>query len=323
MYDAIALGELLIDFACIEKNEDGYPVMAAHPGGAPANFLAAMQKFGSNTAMIGKIGEDTFGNLLINTLKKAGVATEGIVKSDSVFTTLAFVTLNDEGDRSFSFARKPGADTQLSDDELNFSLIENSKVFHFGSLSLTDDPSDSATRCAVAYAKKKNKIVSFDPNLRKPLWNDLDKAKEKILWGLSNADVVKISEEEVEFLFGNISLKAAAELLIKQFGIKLVYITVGKDGCYYSNGIVNGTKGCFDVGPATDTTGAGDIFGGSAMHAYLNLSKRFEELSADDLNHIVSFATIAAGISTTRPGGISSIPDYAEVMDNLNGFLKL
>ena len=202
MYDVAALGELLIDFTCLSTDADGYPTMAAHPGGAPANYLAALTKFGAKTAMIGKVGSDAFGRLLIKTLKGTGIDTRGMLVSDDVFTTLAFVTLDDSGDREFSFARKPGADTQLRFDEIDLGVIDTSKVLHFGTLSMTNEPARDATYKAVEYAAGHGKLISFDPNLRKPLWDDLDEAKRQMLWGLRHADVVKISDEETEFLFG-------------------------------------------------------------------------------------------------------------------------
>ena len=202
MMDVVALGELLIDFATQSTDESGYPTMAAHPGGAPANFLAALTKFGAKTALLGKVGADTFGNLLINTLKSAGIETRGMIQTADTFTTLAFVTFDAHGDREFAFARKPGADTCMTFEELDLSLIDEAKVFHFGTLSLTDEPARSATYKAVAYAKEHGKLITYDPNLRKPLWNDMDTCKQQLLWGLSQADEVKISDEEVEFLFG-------------------------------------------------------------------------------------------------------------------------
>lgn len=192
MIDVVALGELLIDFSCIGTGADGYPTMEAHPGGAPANFLAALSKFGARTALMGKVGKDAFGKLLAGTLKSAGIDDRGLVVSDNVFTTLAFVTLDAQGDRSFSFSRKPGADTQLRFDELQLSLIDEARVFHFGTLSLTDEPARSTTRQAVAYARSRGKLITYDPNLRKPLWADLEDAKEQLIWGLGQADVVKI-----------------------------------------------------------------------------------------------------------------------------------
>ena len=184
MIDVVALGELLIDFTCIGSDADGYPTMAAHPGGAPANYLAALARFGAHTALLGKVGEDTFGRLLIGTLRKAGVETRGIAADAATFTTLAFVTLDSTGNREFSFARKPGADTCLSFEELDLSLLDEAKVLHFGTLSLTNEPARSATRKAVEYAKAKGKLISYDPNLRKPLWSSLEEARTQLLWGL-------------------------------------------------------------------------------------------------------------------------------------------
>ena len=197
MLDVVALGELLIDFTCISADADGYPTMAAHPGGAPANYLAAVTKFGGKTAMLGKIGTDAFGKLLTGTLEKAGIDTRGLIATPDVFTTLAFVTLDETGNREFSFARKPGADTCIGTDEVRCDLLDETKVLHFGTLSLTDEPARSATYAAVAYCRKQGKLISFDPNLRKPLWRDLEEAKKQMLWGLAHADVVKISDEEV------------------------------------------------------------------------------------------------------------------------------
>ena len=173
MMDVVALGELLIDFTCQSVDADGYPTMAAHPGGAPANFLAALSQFGAKTALLGKVGADAFGKLLTATLAKAGIETRGLIATDQVFTTLAFVTLDDTGNREFSFSRKPGADTCIAFEELDLSLIDEATVFHFGTLSLTDEPARSATCQAVDYAKKAGKLITYDPNLRKPLWTDL------------------------------------------------------------------------------------------------------------------------------------------------------
>lgn len=181
MIDVVALGELLIDFATVSTDPEGYPTMAAHPGGAPANFLAALTKFGAKTALLGKVGSDTFGKLLIGTLQKVGIETKGLVVTDDVFTTLAFVTFDETGDREFAFSRKPGADTCITFEELDLSLIDQAKVFHFGTLSLTDEPARSATYKAVAYAKQAGKLITYDPNLRKPLWKDLEEAKKQLI----------------------------------------------------------------------------------------------------------------------------------------------
>ena len=311
MIDVVAIGELLIDFTCATTDEEGYPTMVAHPGGAPANFLAALTKYGAKTALLGKVGEDAFGKLLIGTLNAAGIESSGITVDPDTFTTLAFVTIDPTGNRAFSFARKPGADTQLRFEELDLSLIDQAKVFHFGTLSLTNEPARTATYDAVAYAKSKGKWITYDPNLRKPLWNSMEEAKEQILWGLKQADVVKISDEEVEFLW-NCTPEEGAEKLLTQFGVSLAMVTLGPNGAYLKNKRGECYVRCPEVRPA-DTTGAGDIFGGSAVSRILAFDCAPSELSAEQLKDIGSFASAAASLSTEKAGGIPSIPSIEAV----------
>lgn len=317
MIDVVALGELLIDFACLSTDGDGYPTMAAHPGGAPANFLAALTKFGAKTALLGKVGTDAFGKMLTGTLRKAGIETRGLVATDDTFTTLAFVTFDEHGDREFSFSRKPGADTCITFDELDLSLIDEARVFHFGTLSLTDEPARATTCKAVEYAKSKGKLITYDPNLRKPLWKDLETAKEQMLWGLKQADVVKISDEEVEFLFG-LGVEDGAKHILDTCGVKLVFVTCGADGCYFKNAVAEGRVPSLAGIQVKDTTGAGDIFGGSAVWKILQYGIRPEELDEAQLRDIVTFACTSAGLSTTKSGGISSVPDYADVLKRMD-----
>lgn len=307
MTDVVALGELLIDFATVGTDGEGYPTMAAHPGGAPANFLAALTAWGASTALLGKVGSDTFGCLLLSTLEKTGISTRGMVVTDRVFTTLAFVTFDEKGDRAFAFSRKPGADTCLEFEEIDLDLIEECRVFHFGTLSLTDEPARTATRKCVAYAKQAGKLITYDPNLREPLWRDLAEAKEQLLWGLSQADVVKISDEEVDFLFG-MGPEAGAAHILEAYGVKLVFVTCGEDGCFFRNALAAGHVPALPGVTAVDTTGAGDIFGGSAVWKLLQLDKAPEDLTYEELEDVVRFASAAAGLSTMAPGGISSIP---------------
>lgn len=313
MFDVTAIGELLIDFAWLHSDSLGYPTMAAHPGGAPANFLATLQKLGKRTALISKVGDDVFGKMLIDTMKHMGTETSGIKTSSDVFTTLTFVTFDSSGNRDFFFSRKPGADTQLSSKDLDLGLLESCRVLHFGSLSLTADPAKSATYEAIRYAKKNNKLISYDPNFRKSLWDNLDIAKEQILWGLSQSDIVKISDEECKFLFGNISFELAAQKILKEYGVKLVYITLGKNGCVAATNRVFVNTSGFPELNTIDTTGAGDIFAGAAMCRVLSLEKDIEDLSSEDLLEIIRFACACASLSTTRPGGISSIPNEEEI----------
>ena len=314
MLDVVALGELLIDFTCVSADADGYPTMAAHPGGAPANFLAAVTKFGGKTALLGKVGADTFGRLLTGTLEQAGIETRGIVASSDVFTTLAFVTLDAHGDREFAFSRKPGADTQLRFSELELPLIDDAKAFHFGTLSLTDEPARATTYRAVAYAKERGKLITFDPNLRKPLWKDLETAREQMLWGLSQADIVKISDEETQFLWGCGPEEGAERVLA--LGAKLVMVTLGPKGCLLKNAQAEFSCGCPKVQPI-DTTGAGDIFGGSAVSRFLELNKAPEALMRGDLAYMARYAAAAASLSTEVSGGIPSIPKKEAVLQKI------
>jgi len=312
MYDVTALGELLIDFAPVGGADAGhYPTLAAKPGGAPPNYLAALAAYGAKTALLGKVGADAFGRLLIQTLKDTGIETAGIVEDPSVFTTLAFVTLDAAGDRSFSFARKPGADTRLRFDELQLRLIDEARIFHFGTLSLTDQPARETTQKAVKYAKAGGKLITFDPNLRASLWDDLEEAKTQILWGLGWADVVKISDEEVEFLWG-CSEREGARRLLEQYGVKLAMVTMGPGGAWLKNKNAEVHAHCPPVIPV-DTTGAGDIFGGSAVSRILRYGKAPEELCEEELIEMAVFAAVAASLSTQKHGGIPSVPREEEV----------
>ena len=315
MLDVVALGELLIDFAAKSKDPDGYPTMAANPGGAPGNFLAALNVYGKKTAFLGKVGDDAFGHLLLGTLQRAGIETKGVIVDPDYFTTLAFVTFNDAGDRSFSFARKPGADTQLRWEEIDKGLMDEARVFHFGTLSLTDEPVRTATQKAVTYAKQTGKLISCDPNLRVPLWRSEEEAREQMLWSLQQADLVKISDNEVSFLWA-CSPEEGAEKLLREFDVKLAMVTLGAEGC-----LLRTKNACFRA-PApkvhpVDTTGAGDIFGGSAVARFLDLEKAPDALTRDDLSYIGTYALMAASLSTERSGGIPSIPKKETVLSKI------
>ena len=311
MYDIAALGELLIDFSEKQTDPAGYPTMEAHPGGAPANFLAALSQYRCKTAFLGKVGEDAFGRLLTETLNQAGIDTRGLIRDPSVFTTLAFVTLDKSGDRSFSFARKPGADTRLKFEELDLSILDESRAFHFGTLSLTDEPVRTATQKAAAYAREHGLLITFDPNLRKPLWNSEEDARHWMLWGLAQADVVKISDEEADFLWG-CSPEEGADHLLRDYGVQLAMVTCGPNGCLLKNRIASCQMRTPSVNPV-DTTGAGDIFGGSAVSCILALGQSPDSLNKQQLSEIARFASAAASLSTQQPGGISSIPSLEQV----------
>ena len=292
MYDVIALGELLVDLAERSKDEAGYPTLAANPGGAPGNFLAALSAYGKKTAFLAKVGDDTFGRLLVGTMQRAGIDGRGIRIDPDTFTTLAFVTFDAHGDRSFAFARKPGADTQLRWDEI--------------------DP--SATQSAVAYARAHGKLVTYDPNYRPPLWKTEQEAKEQILWGLRQADLVKISDEEVQFLWGCSPEQGAERVLA--LGAKLVMVTLGPKGCFLKNAQAEYRCGCPQV-RTVDTTGAGDIFGGSAVSRFLELGKTPVQLTPEDLAYMARYASAAASLSTEKSGAIPSIPAKEAVLQKM------
>ncbi|MBR6430707.1 MAG: carbohydrate kinase [Oscillospiraceae bacterium] len=313
MFDVTALGELLIDFSPAGRSDSGYPVMAANPGGAPANFLAALQRYGCRTALIAKVGDDAFGRLLKESVRGTGADVSAVIADPDVFTTLAFVSLDGNGERTFSFARKPGADTRLAPEEVPEDLIASSRVFHFGTLSLTDEPAASATRRALELARKHKLLISADQNLRLPLWRSGEEARAAMEWCLRQADIVKISDDEVRFLWDE-SPEKGAERLLAEYGARLVYVTCGAKGCCAAN-----AKACVRVpAPAgirpVDTTGAGDIFGGAAMSRLLGTGRTPEELTENELESIVRFACAAASLSTQRTGGIASVPAPEEVL---------
>ena len=312
MYDVVALGELLIDFAPVSVDGAGYPTLAAHPGGAPANYLAAAARFGLRTAMIGKVGQDMFGRLLRDTLAQSGVDTRALVLDPERFTTLAFVSLDGEGNRDFSFARKPGADTCLTPQELPEAMLADSRVFHFGSLSLTDEPARSATWEAVRLARKAGALISVDPNLRRPLWRDLSLARRLILESLAPADVVKLSDEEADFLWGATPEEGVRRVL-EETDAQLVFVTMGAKGCLAATRRASASTPVPPGIRPVDTTGAGDIFGGAALSRLLATGKRPDEVTDEELRGVIRFACAAASLSTTRYGGISGVPKPREV----------
>lgn len=313
--DVTALGELLIDFVHKGNNELGSPIMHGNPGGAPCNFLCALASCGEKTAFIGKVGEDAFGHMLKKTLDDHGIDTTGLLIDPDVFTTLAFVTLDETGDRTFSFARKPGADTMLRPEEIREEQLENTRVFHFGTLSMTDEPARSATRLAVEKARENGALITFDPNYRQPLWKSEEEAKEQILWGIRHCDVIKISEEELQLVFGKEPEDGAQALL--DCGVKLAFVTLGKKGVYAKNDQAQTVSPAFLELKTIDTTGAGDIFGGSAVYGVLDSGKKPEELTQEELTRICQFANAMAGLSTTRSGGIPSVPKKQEAINYL------
>lgn len=311
-YDVVALGELLIDFTSSELSEQGNLQFEANPGGAPANVLAMLTKLNKKTAFIGKVGADMFGELLIQTLQKLNVCTKGIISTNDIPTTLAFVKNSEDGEREFFFYRKPGADTQLQASELDSEMLKNCSIFHFGSLSLTHQPAQTATNKAVTIAKKEGAIISFDPNLRPLLWNDLQEAKKQIEWGCSKCDILKIAEEELLFLSEEKTVEQGIVALQNKFPhIKLLFVTKGKQGASAVWGNIQIHSEAFTHVKTIDTTGAGDTFCASCLSHVLslNLDLPNEEKLAD----MLQFANAAAALVTTKKGALCSMPTQEEI----------
>ncbi len=320
MIDVVALGELLIDFTQVRSNDDLVKRFEQNPGGAPANVLAVLSKFGVKCAFIGKVGKDVFGEFLRKQLLDLSIDCRNLVSDPNNNTTLAFVTLDDKGDRSFSFYRNHGADTCLSEEEVDLELIKNCKVFHFGTLSMTHEPSLSATIKAVEYAKACGKIISFDPNYRALLWDSEDSAVIAMKCGLKYANIAKLSLEEAQMVTGKTWPEDCLKELLK-YDLSFVAITLGPEGCVYAT---EKYMGAFPEYPANvvDTTGAGDNFWGTLIFGFLNNGVSFDKLSEEKLSEIVLMANIAAAMSTEKKGAIPSIPDFARVraaFDEISG----
>ena len=309
-FDVCALGELLIDFTENGVSEQGNPIMEANPGGAPCNVLALLTKLGYKTAFIGKIGNDIFGRQLRNAVSEAGICTEGLVTDNEVNTTLAFVHTLPGGDREFSFYRRPGADMMLSEADVNEELIKNSRIFHFGSLSMTSEICEAATRKAVETAKKSGSIISFDPNLRENLWDSLQKAEEKIRYGLSVCDILKISDNEILWLTGEKDYDSAVSKLRQEYNIPLVLLSLGKDGSRAFSGENSAFAPTFKVN-TIETTGAGDTFCGSVLSKVLE--KGLREYTENELLEMLTFANAAASIVTTKKGALRVMPEREDI----------
>ena len=309
-YDVIALGELLIDFTMNGQSEQGNNMFEACPGGAPCNVLALLNKMGKKTAFLGKVGRDQFGTLLRDTITEAGIDASHLMIDDKVNTTLAFVHTFPDGDREFSFYRNPGADMMLTENEVDPAFIAQTKIFHFGTLSMTYDGVRAATKKAVQAAKDAGCLVSFDPNLRPPLWSSLDLAKEQMEYGFGVCDILKISDNEIQFVSGKEDYDEGIAYLQEKYHIPMILLTMGKDGsrAYYKGMRVE--RPGFSV-KAIETTGAGDTFCGSSLNYVVEHG--FEDLTEEQLGELLTFANAAAAIVTTKKGAIRSMPEREEV----------
>lgn len=312
MYDVVALGELLIDFTESGKSEQGNQILEANPGGAPCNVLAMLKNLGKKTGFIGKVGQDMFGTLLKNTLDETGISSEGLIMDEKVRTTLAFVHTLPDGDRQFSFYRNPGADMMLRADEIQLKMIQETKIFHFGTLSMTHEGVRNATKKAVMTAKEAGAIISFDPNLREPLWESLELAKEQMEYGFSQCDILKISDNEIQFVTGKEDFEEGIAKLQEKYQIPLILLTKGKDGsCAYYKGMRAEKEG-FCV-KAIETTGAGDTFCGCSL-GYL-LDHDLHHLSEKELKEMLTFANAGAALITLKKGAIRSMPKEQEIRE--------
>lgn len=312
MFDVVAIGESLIDFTPSGENELGMQLFARNPGGAPANVLAMNAKLGGKTAFIGKVGRDDFGAFLKKTMSDAGIDVTGLVETGDVPTTLAFVQLSETGDRSFTFYRKPGADVCLTQDEVSETLLKSCRIFHFGSVSLTDEPCKTATLYAAQKAKLAGAVISYDPNYRPLLWNSEQRAKEEILNALPLADIVKVSQEEMTLLTEETELSKGAQALARH-GAAVVLITLGPQGAFYYTPVGSGLMPTYDV-QTVDTTGAGDAFLGALLYRVADKTlSQLKKMTTDEWNDIIAFANAAGSMTTTAKGAIPAMPTLQRI----------
>jgi len=316
-YDVVALGELLIDFTQNGISNQGNPLFEANPGGAPCNVLSMLNNLGKKTAFIGKVGNDQFGLTLKSTLEELGIGTSNLLLDDEVHTTLALVHTFEDGDRDFSFYRNPGADMMITADEVDEALLQDTKMFHFGSLSMTHEGVHEATKKALDVAKKAGAMISFDPNLREPLWDTLDHAKEMIRFGLSYCDILKISDNEIVWLTGEEDFTEGVKKIREEFDIPLILVSMGKDGsrAYYEDYYVEEKP--FLMENTIETTGAGDTFCACVINYVLE--NGLAGLSREKLVKMLRFANAAAALVTTKKGALRVMPTVAEVEKVING----
>ncbi len=311
--EVTALGELLIDFTQNDLSRQGNPMFEANPGGAPCNVLAMLSKLGHETAFIGKVGNDFFGRQLKDTIEEVGIDSSYLVMDEDVHTTLAMVSNTPDGDRDFSFYRNPGADMMLSEEEISKEAIACSKVFHFGTLSMTHEGVRKATKKALRIAKDEGKLITFDPNLREPLWDDLETAREQVLYGLGFCDILKISDNEIVWLTGKEDYTEGVRWIRERFDIPLILVSMGKEGsrAYYKDMMIK--KEAFLRDDTVDTTGAGDTFFGCIIHFVLEHG--LNEMTQGMLSEMLTFANAAASIITTRRGALRVMPSLDEITE--------
>ena len=320
-YDVIALGELLIDFTENGVSGQGNPIFEANPGGAPCNVLAMLNNLGKKTSFLGVVGKDQFGTTLRKTLNELGIDTSHLYEDEEVHTTLAFVHTFEDGDRDFAFYRNPGADMMLAEEQIDEEYIKSAKAFHFGTLSMTHEGVRKATKKAIATAKEAGLLISFDPNLRPPLWSSMELAKEQIAYGLEQCDLLKISEEELEFMTGTKDVKEGAHMLLEQYpNLKIMNVTMGKEGSIAFHEGKEVFQAPFIQEHTIETTGAGDTFGACALNYVLEHG--IVGLSEEQLSQMLQFANGASSLITTKKGALRVMPTKEEVETFVAGRLK-
>lgn len=317
-YDVAALGELLIDFTEDGQSRQGNPVYEANPGGAPCNVLAMLHKFGHQTAFIGKVGDDFFGGQLQRAIAEAGIDDTWLLKDKEVHTTLAFVHTLEDGDREFSFYRNPGADMMLTKSDVPEKLLKDCKIFHFGTLSMTHDKNSEATKYAVQVARKAGALLSFDPNLRMALWEDMVSLRDCVLFGLENCDILKISDNEIQWLTGCEDYTDGVDWIRKRYQIPLIFVSMGRQGsrAYYKTKMIE--EKAFLRKDSIESTGAGDTFMGCILHFVLDYG--ITDLQTEEIKEMLSFANYAASIITTRKGALRVMPSPEEIRRERKGY---
>ncbi|MBQ9902739.1 MAG: carbohydrate kinase [Clostridia bacterium] len=316
MKDIVTVGEILIDMT-YSGRKDGIPLYTANPGGAPANVAVAASRLGAETAFIGKVGRDYFGDFLRHTLQEQGVDVSGMLTDSDARTTMAVVSVSETGERSFSFYRRNCADVLLRSDEINLDMLSDTHILHFGSVSLTDEPSRSATVYAAEKAKAYGATVTYDPNYRANLWKSEAQAVEQMKSVLGMVDILKISDEELPLLTGTDDWEAGTKKLYDAYGIPLILLTLGADGAYYRRGEETGKADGCKVKVA-DTNGAGDTFFGAFLNRMAALGiYRPDGLSPEQLYESVRTANLAASLTTSRHGAIPAMPDAEELSEKL------
>lgn len=309
--DVVALGELLIDFTENGISSQGNPLFEANPGGAPCNVLAMLSGLGHTTAFIGKVGNDFFGKQLEEAITEVGIDAKGLLKDNDVHTTLALVHTYPDGDRDFSFYRNPGADMMLTEEEVPVDIVKSARIFHFGTLSMTHERVRLATKKAIAIAQDAGAIISFDPNIREPLWNSLDDAREQVLYGLQQCDILKISDNEIQWLTGEDDFTEGVRWINMRYHIPLILVSMGKEGsrAYYQDKMVEVAP--FIQKNTIETTGAGDTFCACVLHYVLEHG--LQKLTDKDLKDMLTYANAAASIVTTRKGALRVMPQPKEI----------